>query len=101
MLLSAFLLVAVTQAAGAAPLAAPSPAPQPPSQSAPVAPWLRDMMDARVRCGAVAAIPAADNVRSMVRPLGELPPGRLSYAVLRRVDGCVVPTPIRQVRPAR
>lgn len=99
MLLSAILLIAATQTApGAAPGAAPQPSP---SQSAPTAPWLRDMMDARVRCGAVAAIPAADNVRAQVRPLGELPPGRLSYAVLRRVDGCVVPTPIRQVRPAR
>ena len=59
------------------------------------------MTDARVRCASGEKMLAADNVRSQVRPLGELPPGRLSYAVLRRVDGCVVPTPIRQVRPAR
>ena len=90
MLLSAILLIAATQAA-----------PQPPPPLAPVAPWLRDMMDARVRCASGETMLAADNVRAQVRPLGELPPGRLSYAVLRRVDGCVVPTPIRQVRPAR
>lgn len=92
MLLSALLLITATQAA---PEAAPS------SQSAPVAPWLRDMMEARARCGAAAPIPAADNVRAQAQPLAELPPGRLSYAVLRRVDGCAVPTPVRQVRPAR
>ena len=64
-------------------------------------PWVPTLEAARTACPRSKVAPAADNVRRRVIPLGEAPPARLQYAVLRSVGGCPAPTFVRRTRSAR
>ncbi len=61
----------------------------------------RIMRPARRTCDAMKSIPAGQPDDGDARPLGQERPGGLQYAVMRSIGGCPVPTPIRQLRPAR
>jgi hypothetical protein len=94
MFLSALLLTAAVQAA-------PEPPAPPELLRPPGVVEGRIMPPARQTCDAMKSIPVDQSDESDARPLGQERPGHLQYAVMRSIGGCPVPTPIRQVRPAR
>ncbi len=94
MLLSALLLAAAVQAA-------PEPPAPPEMLKPPGVVHGRIVRPARRTCDAMKSIPVDQPDDGDARPLGQERPGSLHYAVMRSIGGCPVPTPIRQVRPAR
>jgi len=91
MVLSALLLAAAVQVA-----------PEPPATfKAPGVVHGRITPPARRACHTLKVLPVDQSGEGAARPFVHQPPGALQYAVMRSIDGCSVPTPIRQVRPAR
>lgn len=94
MLLSALLLAAAVQAAPIAP--------EPPGMLKP--PGVvhgRIMRPARQTCRPMQVVPVDQPGEDGAPALNGMRSGGLQYAVMRSIDGCSIPTPIRQVRPAR
>jgi hypothetical protein len=93
MLLSALLLAAAVQGAQA----------QPAARRTDVTIPVPGVVVLRAPAKCAASRPTLTDGRKTpgVHPLAKEPPSALQYAVLKRVDGCPVATPMRSARPAR
>lgn len=88
MFLSALLLAAAVQVA-----------PDPPNPPGVI--QGRIMRPAGQGCQVLKVVPVEQPGGGEASPLAQRPPAFLQYAVMRSVGGCLVSTPVRQVRPAR